>query len=127
MPKFDENIAAKAQYRLGIDLGGTKTEVVVLDHKFQPIYRKRVPTPAHEYGAILALITDLVRQAGKSLPVKPTVGIGTPGAISRITGLLRNSSTPCLNGKPFVSDIERRLRSAVKIQNAPTVLPYLRH
>ncbi len=94
MPEFDENIVAKAQYRLGIDLGGTKTEAVVLDHKFQPVYRERVPTPAHEYEAILTLIADLVRQAGKSLPVKPTIGIGTPGAISPITGLLRNSSTP---------------------------------
>ena len=117
MSKFDEKFSTEPRFKLGIDLGGTKTEVVVLDDNMQTVYRKRVATPSNGYEAILTLITDLVNDAEKSLPVKPTIGIGTPGAISPGSGLLRNSSTPCLNGKPFVRDIERRLKCAVKVQN----------
>ena len=117
MSKYDENFLDEPHFRLGIDLGGTKTEVAVLDDNFQPVYRKRVATPSYDYAAILTLITDLVNDAEKSLQVKPTIGIGTPGAISPSSGLLRNSSTTCLNGKPFLIDIEQRLERAVKIQN----------
>jgi len=117
MSKFDEKISTEPRFRLGIDLGGSKTEVVVLDDIMQPVYRKRVVTPSNGYEAILTLITDLVNDAEKSLAVRPTIGIGTPGAISPDSGLLRNSSTPCLNGKPFVRDIERRLKCSVKVQN----------
>jgi fructokinase len=117
MTHYDKTISTEPHFRLGIDLGGTKTEVAVLDDSLQPVYRKRVATPSNDYEAILTLITDLVDDAGKSLQVKPTIGIGTPGAISPKSGLLRNSSTACLNGKPFVIDIERRLKCAVKVQN----------
>jgi fructokinase len=112
-----EKISAQPAFRLGIDLGGTKTEVVVLDHSLQPVYRKRVTTPSHDYEAILTLITSLVADAEKSLQVKPTIGIGTPGSISSHSGLLRNSNTVCMNGRAFLTDIEQRLDCAVKIQN----------
>ena len=82
MSRLDEKLSAKPNFRLGIDLGGTKTEVAVLDDNFQPVYRKRAATPSHDYEAILTLITDLVKDAEKSLPVRPTIGIGAPGAIS---------------------------------------------
>jgi len=117
MSKHDENFSGGPQFRLGIDLGGTKTEVVVLDDNFQPVYRKRVATPSHDYGAILDLITDLVDGAKKSLQARPTVGIGTPGAISPVSGFQRNSNTTCMNGEAFKTDIERRLKSEVKIEN----------
>ena len=77
-------------YRLGIDLGGTKTEVVVLNEQNSPVFRKRVTTPADNYDAILALLCDLVFEAEKSVGQKLAVGIGTPGAISPRSGLLRN-------------------------------------
>ena len=117
MSSYNENISNEPHFRLGIDLGGTKTEVVVLDDNLQVVYRKRVETPWYDYEAILTLITNLVNDAKKSLAVKPTIGIGTPGAISPGSALLRNSSTTCLNGRPFVRDIERCLKSTVKIQN----------
>jgi len=117
MSRPDKNLSTKPHFRLGIDLGGTKTEVAVLDDNFQPVYRKRVATPSDDYEAILTLITDLVKDAEKSLPVRPTIGIGAPGAISPLSGLLRNSNTICLNGKAFIADIEQRLKSTVKFQN----------
>ncbi len=117
MSKYEKKSATEPHFRLGIDLGGTKTEVAVLDDNFQPVYRKRVATPSHDYEAILNLIVDLVNDAEKSLQVKPTIGIGTPGAISPHSGLLKNSNTTCMNGKPFMFDIEQRLGCSVKIQN----------
>jgi fructokinase len=117
MHKKNEKITRPPVFRLGIDLGGSKTEVVVLDGDLQVIFRKRVSTPAHEYEAILTMIVDLVSEASTTLGGRPSVGIGTPGAISPGTGRLRNSNTRCLNGKPFQLDIERRLDCAVKLQN----------
>ena len=104
-------------YRLGIDLGGTKTEVVVLDRQNNPIYRKRVNTPADNYGDILGLLSNLVVDAEKEVGEKLEVGIGTPGAISPRSGLLRNSNTACMNGRAFKIDIENYLRRYVHIQN----------
>lgn len=117
MSNFDEKFSRESRFRLGIDLGGTKTEVVVLDDNMQSVYRKRVATPSSDYEAILTLVTDLVSDAQISVADKPTIGIGMPGAISPVSGILRNSSTTCLNGRSFVSDIERRLNCAVRIQN----------
>ena len=104
-------------YKLGIDLGGTKTEVMVLDPEGQSVYRRRVTTPADSYDAILDLISRLVREAETELGLHASVGIGTPGAISRRTGLLRNSNTVCMNGRPFASDLEARLEREVRIEN----------
>jgi fructokinase len=117
MPGPDQKNPGKPLFRLGIDLGGTKTEVAVLDDNFHPLYRKRVAKPSQDYDSILTLIADLVIDAEKLVQQKPTIGIGTPVAISPVSGLLRNSSTACLNRKPFVADIERRSNSPVKFQN----------
>jgi len=104
-------------YNLGIDLGGTKTEFVVLDSHGRQIYRQRVSTPAHSYAEILAMIEDRVISVEAELGFAVTVGIGMPGAISPNSGLLRNSNTVCLNGQPFLNDIETRLKRRVRIQN----------
>lgn len=109
--------APTAHYRLGIDLGGTKTEVVIVDENHKPIYRKRVATPAADYEEILTLLTDLVTNAEQAVGFSLPVGIGTPGAISPRSGLLRNSNTVCMNGRAFQHDIERRLQRRVYIQN----------
>ena len=84
-------------YRLGIDLGGTKTEVIVLDNKYDSIYRKRVVTPANDYDAILKHLSNLVTEAENAVGHSLPVGIGTPGAISPRSGLIRNSNTVCMN------------------------------
>jgi fructokinase len=104
-------------HKLGIDLGGTKTEVVVLDPEGQAVYHQRVTTPADSYDAILDLISRLVREAETELGLHVSVGIGIPGAISPRTGLLRNSNTVCMNGRPFASDLEASLEREVRIEN----------
>jgi fructokinase len=104
-------------YRLGIDLGGTKTEVVVLDGHNSPVFRKRVDTPIDDYNAILSLLINLVAEAEQVVGQRLAVGIGTPGAISPRTGLLRNSNTTCMNGRAFKDDFEKRLQRHVHIQN----------
>ena len=104
-------------YRLGIDLGGTKTEVVVLDEENSPVFRKRMATPANDYDAILTLLGSLVAEAENAVGQTLTVGIGTPGTISPRSRLLRNSNTICMNGRAFKDDIEERLQRQVYIQN----------
>ena len=104
--------------RLGIDLGGTKTEGVVMDAAGKILRRERRPTPASRgYEAILenirALVLDLEKQVGQSC----RVGIGTPGAISAVTACLKNSNTVCLNGKPLHQDLEKNLQRPIRIAN----------
>ncbi len=105
------------KFRLGIDLGGTKTEVLVLDPDQRPVYRERVATPAHSYDEILAMIADLVLKAEGNVKQEMTIGIGIPGAISPATGLLRNSNTVCMNGRPFLSDVETLLQRRIRVDN----------
>jgi len=104
--------------RIGIDLGGTKTEAIVMDADGRILRRERRPTPqADGYNAILAnirsLVTDLEFQAGG----RCHIGLGTPGAISTRTGCLKNSNTVCLNGKPLKDDLERLLKREIRIAN----------
>ena len=107
----------KPCYRFGIDLGGTKIEIIVLNAQGKTIVRKRVDTPQGNYTGILDVIDALVMDAEKEAGVCTCLGIGTPGAISPATGLMKNSNTTCLNGKPFLQDLERRLARKVKIEN----------
>ena len=104
--------------RIGVDLGGTKTEGIVMDDAGNILARERLPTPQAEgYEAILhnirALVLDLEEKAGRSC----RVGIGTPGAISARTGCLKNSNTVCLNGKPIKDDLEKILARPIRIAN----------
>ncbi|HMO49964.1 MAG TPA: ROK family protein [Kiritimatiellia bacterium] len=106
-------------HRVGMDLGGTKIEGVVLDPEGNTLVRKRVPTRQEEgYEAILdrmaGLYRDVLAEAGNPAH---TFGIGTPGAISPRTGLLKNSNTLCLNSKPIHRDLEARVGHAVRIEN----------
>jgi fructokinase len=103
--------------RFGIDLGGTKTELIALDAAGQERHRVRVATPADNYDAIIACIRDLVTSAERALGVTATVGVGTPGALSPATGLLRNANTVCLNGKPLDRDLSAALGREVRIAN----------
>lgn len=106
-------------HRLGIDLGGTKIEGIALDAQGAELFRKRVPTgQEHGYDHILGNICrlhDEMLAACKNGP--STFGIGTPGAVSHKTGLLKNSNTVCLNGKPLTHDLERMLGRKIAIEN----------
>jgi fructokinase len=104
--------------KLGIDLGGTKIEAVVIDDASQVLVRRRVATPQGDYAgtleAIAALVADVEIQAGRSgLPI----GVGHPGSVSPTSGLLRNASSTCLNGKPLREDLERVLGRPVRMAN----------
>lgn len=104
--------------RLGIDLGGTKIEIVALDADGRELVRRRVPTPGAEgYDAVVRAITKLVTDVERELGARGSVGVGTPGALSPVTGLLRNSNTLCLNGRPLDRDLSTALGRPVAIAN----------
>jgi len=114
--------------RLGIDLGGTKLEIVAIDADGRELLRRRVSTPREGYAATLAALAALVRDAERELknelenemgvmPGAASVGVGTPGSISRVTGLLRGSNSVHLNGHPIGEDLTRLLGRDVRITN----------
>jgi hypothetical protein len=101
----------------GIDLGGTKIEILALDESGRERLRKRVATPAGDYAATVAAITALVHDAERELGETGSVGIATPGAVSRKTGRIKNANSTCLNGKPLVDDLQRVLQREIRIEN----------
>jgi fructokinase len=103
--------------RLGIDLGGTKIEIVALDRAGRALVRRRVPSPSTNYDAIVGAIGDLVESVEREVGGRGSVGIGTPGSPAKGDGLMRNANSTVLNGKPFARDLERRLRRDVRIEN----------
>ena len=105
--------------RLGIDLGGTKIEGILIDEQFQVIKRERVPTRREEgYQAILSRIVKLAKSIIEDVPdLESPIGICTPGTIESETGLLKNSNTVCLIGKPIQKDMERELEIPVVMEN----------
>ena len=103
--------------RLGIDLGGTKIEIIALDAMGAELYRQRVATPQGDYHATLNAIAILVNTVEQKLAARGTVGIGTPGSISHATGRLKNSNSVCLNNQPLVQDLEALLARPVRISN----------
>jgi len=103
--------------RLGIDLGGTKIEIIALDPQGRELLRRRIATPHGDYRGTLAALAGLVRAADRELGRPGTVGIATPGSISRATGLLRGCNSVCLNGQPFKRDLEAELGREVRVTN----------
>jgi fructokinase len=106
-------------FRIGIDLGGTKIEGIVLDESGKELFRKRIKTQQENgYRHILNRIKELHDELAAQIKNQPhTFGIGTPGAISPRTGLMKNSNTVCLNGQPVKSDLENLLGRKIEIQN----------
>jgi fructokinase len=103
-------------YKIGIDLGGTKTEGVLVDEEFQVIERKRVPTNQNNgYESILETIQDLVNELKNNK--KTSIGVCTPGALSKDSGLIKNSNTQCLIGKDIKNDLEKILDQEISIEN----------
>ena len=103
--------------RIGVDLGGTKTEAIALDEAGREVARKRVPTPQGDYAATVSAVTALVGDLEKSMGSKGTIGIGIPGAPSRVTGLIKNANSTCLIGHPLKQDLEKALGREVRLEN----------
>ena len=106
-------------YQLGIDLGGTKIEGIILDKVGVELFRHRIPTEQeHGYEHIITNIKSVYDRLVAHIDGKQhAFGIGTPGAISLKTGLLKNSNTVCMNGKPLKHDLEKTLGRTIAIQN----------
>lgn len=103
--------------RFGIDLGGTKIEIVGLDGTGSERWRQRVATPQGDYAGTIRAIQTLVREAEHALCERGSVGIGTPGALSLSSGRLKNSNSTCLNGQAILQDLEQALERPVRLSN----------
>jgi fructokinase len=118
--------------RIGIDLGGTKIEIVALGDAGEELLRERVATPRGDYAGTVATIAALVKSAEQKISASgttlakvgaggtaplATVGVGIPGAESRVTGLIKNANSTWLNGQPLRADLEAALGRPVRIAN----------
>lgn len=103
--------------RIGIDLGGTKIEAIALLQDGREINRKRLPTPQGDYRGIIQTVADLICAIEQDSGLHGTIGIGTPGSLSPKTGLMRNSNSTVLNGRPFDRDLAEFLGRSVRIAN----------
>lgn len=103
--------------RIGIDLGGTKTEIIALDDRRSELLRRREPTPAADYDAIIALLVRLVHETEIEVGKRGSIGVGTPGSLSPANGRLRNSNSVCLNGRALRQDLERALGREIRMAN----------
>jgi fructokinase len=103
--------------RIGVDLGGTKIEAIAIDATGREVARRRVPSPARDYGAIVDAIVGLVGDLERTLGATATVGVGIPGVTSPATGLVKNANTTVLIGKPFDRDLGARLDREVRLAN----------
>src|SRR5438477_12553916 len=106
-----------ARMRIGVDLGGTKIEAVALDDDGRVLARRRVPTPRGEYEQTLAAIVTLVHEVERDAGGGGTVGVGIPGTISPATGLVKNSNSTWMNGRPLADDLPRMLDRPVRFAN----------
>ena len=104
-------------HRIGVDLGGTKIELLALDAAGREAFRKRVPTPQGDYGATVAAVAGLVLQCEGQIGDKGTVGVGIPGAMSRVTGRVKNANSTCLIGRDLKGDLEKALKRQIRIAN----------
>ncbi|MFH5925214.1 ROK family protein [Roseomonas xinghualingensis] len=102
--------------RLGVDLGGTKTEIAALDASGAVLLRRRRPT-GQGYEATIETIAALVREAEAELGRHGTVGVGIPGSINPQTGLVRNANSQALNGRPLDRDLAAALGREVRVTN----------
>jgi fructokinase len=115
--------------RFGVDLGGTKIEVIALSAAGEVLFRERVPTPKDSYDATLEAITGLVQRAAQQVShitggftnladvAQTGIGLATPGALSLRTGLIKNANSTCLNGQALDKDLAKRFGRPVKLAN----------
>jgi fructokinase len=103
--------------RIGVDVGGTKIEVIALDGNSRELFRRRVAAPRGDYDATLSTIVALVAAAEDTCGESGSVGVGIPGAISPATGLVKNANSTWLNGRPMAADLPRLLARPVRFAN----------
>lgn len=103
--------------RLGIDLGGTKIEIIALGDDGQVLLRQRIATPQGNYHGTLCTVVDLIHDVEKQLGQTGSVGIGIPGAESLVSGLIKNANSTCLIGRPLKQDLQARLQREVRLAN----------
>lgn len=105
-----------SRYRIGIDFGGTKLEIIALDARGGMPLRRRVPNPGN-YDDAIRTLKELVESAESELSGRASVGIGIPGAISPDTGLVKNANSVWLNGRAFGRDVAEALGRVVRVEN----------
>jgi fructokinase len=110
-------LVLKSQLRIGIDLGGTKIEVIALGPDHAVLARHRADTPRHDYAGTLQAIAALVSQVESETGRRGTVGVGTPGSLSPSTGRMRNANSVWLNGQRLDLDLEQALGRPVRLAN----------
>jgi len=103
--------------RIGVDLGGTKIEVLAMDAGGAELVRQRSATPQGDYAATVARIADLVGEVERRLASRGSVGVASPGAVSPASGLIKNANSVCLNGKPLREDLQAALQRPVRVAN----------
>jgi fructokinase len=103
--------------RIGIDLGGTKIEIIALEDGGRVLVRRRIPTPYNDYYATLAALVGLVDSVERELGQRGQVGIGIPGAESLASGLIKNANSTCLIGQPLRRDLESLLHREIRLAN----------
>ncbi len=108
---------ARPALRLGVDLGGTKIEIVAIAPDGAVLARRRVPAPQGSYEATVQAIVGLVQGVESELGAHGTLGMGIPGALSPATGLVRNANSVWLIGQPLRQDLERLLARELRIEN----------
>lgn len=108
-------------FRFGIDLGGTKIELVAIDESGALQLRRRTPTPSGDYNGTVKAIRTLVQDAEQTLGSESAgpcpIGIGIPGTLSTVTGLVKNANSTCLIGQPLKEDLEHALTRPVRLAN----------
>jgi len=109
--------ASQSMLRIGIDLGGTKTEALALDPSGREVCRKRVATPRGSYQEIVSAIVQLVAAVEAECQGRGSIGLGIPGITSPATGLVKNANTTLLIGHPLDEDLARALGRPVRVAN----------
>ena len=103
--------------KIGIDLGGTKTEIICLDDRRRERYCHRVAYPQHNYQETLSCIAQLIQGAEQYLDISATIGVGIPGSICQQQGIVKNANATWINGKPFKHDLEHLLNREIRVAN----------
>jgi len=105
------------QLRIGVDLGGTKIEVVALDDVDTELLRRRLATPRGNYAATIERVAELVRWAESSLGCQGSVGVGTPGALCPEMRRIKNANSLCLNDRALLDDLQAALGRSLRLAN----------
>ena len=103
--------------RIGVDIGGSKMEIAAIDESGSELLRHRAPAPGESYAKAIAAIAEFILEAERTLAVRCSVGICTPGAVSRGSGTLKNAYASALNAMPVKPDLERLLGREVRFAN----------